>query len=139
MNCEPAWTKILSKVQFSKVFLGFSSGLCHTHLISFIVPERRVRSDNYFALERLQKQSLWRRKKDGKSAKNFPSSPSCPLSEFCSSDRFYSGTVSNNYFLAREKTKRNLPNLEVSDECSKSQSSSALPSLQYGGYHLSCV
>ena len=74
-----AGAKLLSKVQFSKVFVGFSSGLCYTHLISFIVPERRVRSDNYFALERLQKQSLWRRKKDGKSAKNFPSSPSCPL------------------------------------------------------------
>ena len=48
------------------------------------------------------------------------------LYEFCSSDRFYSGTVSNNYFLAREKTKRNLPNLELSDECFERQSSSAL-------------
>ena len=48
------------------------------HLISFIVREWRVRSDNYFALERLQKQSLCQRKKNGKRAKNFPSSPSCP-------------------------------------------------------------
>ena len=87
--------------------------------ISFILPRlgwsrERVRADNYFALERLQKQSLWRRKtrrkknfgeeKDGKRAKNFPSSPSCPLSEFCSLPRFYSRTVSNNYFLAQKKS-----------------------------------
>ena len=77
-----------------------------------------MRSDNYFALERLQKQSLWRRdgkrtlaKKDGKRAKNFPSSPSCPPPEFCSSDGFCSRTVSNNYFLAQKNRKEICPTL----------------------------
>ena len=84
-----------------------------------------VGSDNYFALERLLKQSLWRRKKDGKRPKNFPSSPSClPASLFTQVLR----TNSFQQLLScSEQCQRNLPKLVFSDESSKRQSS-ALPS-----------
>ena len=125
--------------------------LCYIYLIhSAWVGGEWVRSDNYFSLESLQKQSLSRRKtrrkknfgeERRKKAKNFPSSPSCPLPEFCSSDGFYSGTVSNNYFLAQKNPKEICPTWSFLMNVLKGNHQHCLRSvfIQNGGKSISAV
>ena len=79
-------------------------------LHSFCLVWRRVRSVTTISrLKGFKSNHFGKERRDGKrtlAKKNFPSSPSCPLPEFCSSDGFYSGTVSNNYFLSRKRTRK---------------------------------
>ena len=82
-------------------------------LHSFCLGWRRVRSVTTISrLKGFKSNHFGKERRDGKrtlAKKNFPSPPSCPLPEFCSSDGFYSGTVSNNYFLARKNEKEICP------------------------------
>ena len=79
-------------------------------LHSFCLVWRRVRSVTTISrLKGFKSNHFGKERRDGKrtlAKKNFPSPPSCPLPEFCSSDGFYSGTVSNNYFLAERTRKK---------------------------------
>ena len=79
-------------------------------LHSFCLGWRRVRSVTTISrLKGFKSNHFGEERRDGKrtlAKKNFPSPPSCPLPEFCSSDGFYSGTVSNNYFLSRKRTRK---------------------------------
>ena len=116
----------------------------HISCFTFILPGLKESEvcDNYFALERLQKQSLWQRKTRRK--KNF-GEEKLSVSTFLSSPRvlLFRRVLLRNSFQqllsCQKEPERNLPNFELSDECSERQSSAFCLWSVFGGKSQWCV
>ena len=113
-------------------------------LHSFCLGWRRVRSVTTISrLKGFKSNHFGKERRDGKrtlAKKNFPSSPSCPLSpSFALQTGFTQEQFPTITFFPEKEPERNLPNLELSDECSERQSSAFCLRSVFGGKSQWCV